>query len=56
MCDDIARTVEDLTARGVEFLSPVTDRGFGLVTSLRIPGGGELGLYEPKHTTAYDLA
>jgi catechol 2,3-dioxygenase-like lactoylglutathione lyase family enzyme len=56
MCDDIARTVEDLTARGVEFLSPVTDRGFGLVTSLRIPGGGELGLYEPKHATAYDLA
>jgi len=55
MCDDIARTVEDLTARGVEFTSPVTDRGFGLVTSLRIPGGGELGLYEPKHPTAYDL-
>jgi predicted enzyme related to lactoylglutathione lyase len=55
MCDDITQTVEDLTARGAEFTSPVTKTGFGLLTSIRIPGGGEIGLYEPSHRTAYDL-
>lgn len=51
MCDDVARTVEQLTAKGVEFTRPVTDAGFGLVTALRLPGGGELGLYEPRHAS-----
>ena len=55
MCDDINRTVEELTAKGVEFTSPVENQGFGLITTMRVPGGGELGLYEPRHTTAYDL-
>ena len=55
MCDDIERTVADLSARGVEFTSPISNQGFGLVTTLRVPGGGELGLYEPRHATGYDL-
>jgi len=55
MCDEIEATVTELRGRGVEFLAPVTDRGFGLVTRLRVPGGGELGLYEPRHPTASDL-
>jgi catechol 2,3-dioxygenase-like lactoylglutathione lyase family enzyme len=55
MCDDITRTVDELTARGAEFTSPVTKTGFGLLTSIRIPGGGEIGLYEPSHRTAHDL-
>jgi predicted enzyme related to lactoylglutathione lyase len=55
MCDDINATVEDLEAKGVEFTSPVTDQGFGLLATLRVPGGGEIGLYQPKHPTAYDL-
>jgi hypothetical protein len=49
MCDDIAQTVEELTDRGVEFVAPVSDEGFGLMTRFRIPGGGELGLYQPRH-------
>ena len=49
MCDDILATVADLEAKGVEFTRPVSDEGFGLMTSLRVPGGGELGLYEPRH-------
>lgn len=56
MCDDIGATVGDLTARGVEFTAPIEDQGFGLLTRLRVPGAGEIGLYEPKHPTAYDLA
>jgi predicted enzyme related to lactoylglutathione lyase len=55
MCDDISSTVRELTAKGAEFTSPVTDQGFGLLTSIRIPGGGQIGLYEPKHATGYDL-
>ena len=55
MCDDIATTVAELETKGVEFTSGVTDRGFGLVTSLRVPGGGTIGLYQPKHPIAYDL-
>lgn len=55
MCDDITGTVAELTAKGAEFSSPVTEQGFGLLTSIRIPGGGEIGLYEPKHATAYDI-
>jgi catechol 2,3-dioxygenase-like lactoylglutathione lyase family enzyme len=56
MCDDIETTVVELTAKGVEFTQPVTAQGFGLTTRLRIPGGGDLGLYQPRHATAYDLA
>jgi len=55
MCDDIEATVKDLTAKGVEFSSPVEDQGFGLLARLRVPGAGEIGIYQPKHATAYDL-
>jgi hypothetical protein len=49
MCDDVRATVEELEAKGVEFSRSVSDEGFGLVTAIRLPGGGELGLYEPRH-------
>ena len=55
MCDDINATVADLTAKGAEFAAPVSNQGWGLLTSIRLPGGGELGLYQPLHPTAYDL-
>ena len=51
MCDDIEATVAELEAKGVEFARPVSDEGWGLVTAMRVPGGGELGLYEPRHPT-----
>jgi predicted enzyme related to lactoylglutathione lyase len=55
MCDDIDQTMAELTARGAEFAAPVTQAAFGLLTSIRIPGGGQIGLYEPRHRTAHDL-
>jgi predicted enzyme related to lactoylglutathione lyase len=55
MCDDVEATVADLTAKGVEFTSPIENQGFGRLTRLRVPGGGEIGLYQPRHATAYDL-
>jgi catechol 2,3-dioxygenase-like lactoylglutathione lyase family enzyme len=49
MCHDIDQTVTELKEKGVEFVAPVSNEGFGLMTRLRIPGGGEIGLYEPRH-------
>jgi catechol 2,3-dioxygenase-like lactoylglutathione lyase family enzyme len=49
MCDDINATVAELEGKGVELARPVSDEGFGLLTALVLPGGGELGLYEPRH-------
>jgi catechol 2,3-dioxygenase-like lactoylglutathione lyase family enzyme len=51
MCDDIEATVAELQAKGVEFTRPVSDEDWGLVTAMRVPGGGQLGLYEPRHPT-----
>ncbi|MGP3963655.1 VOC family protein [Nonomuraea sp. 3N208] len=56
MCDDLERTMEELRAKGVEFADPVSDQGWGLLTAITLPGGGRLGLYEPRHQTAYDLS
>jgi catechol 2,3-dioxygenase-like lactoylglutathione lyase family enzyme len=55
MCDDIEATVAELTGKGVEFTSPVENQGFGLLARLRVPGAGEIGIYQPRHATAYDL-
>jgi catechol 2,3-dioxygenase-like lactoylglutathione lyase family enzyme len=54
MCDDVNGTVETLAAKGVT-CGPVSDEGWGLLTSIRLPGGGELGLYEPRHPKATEL-
>ena len=55
MCDDVHGTVEELRVRGAVFVRPVADQGFGLVTAIRLPGGGQLGLYQPKHPVALGL-
>jgi len=51
MCDDVYATVEDLKAKGVEFTKEITDERWGLTTALKLPGGGQLGLYEPRHAS-----
>jgi predicted enzyme related to lactoylglutathione lyase len=55
MCDDIEATLAELTAKGVELAGPTTNAGFGLLARLRVPGAGEIGLYQPRHAVAYDL-
>jgi catechol 2,3-dioxygenase-like lactoylglutathione lyase family enzyme len=54
MCDDIEATVAALTAKGAEF-GPVEDLGFGLAANLRLPGAGEILVYEPRHPIAHGL-
>ena len=49
MCDDIEQTVADLERKGVEMSGPIANEGFGLMTAIKLPGGGELGIYEPRH-------
>ena len=56
MCDDVDATVAALREKGVETVRPVSDQGWGRVTSIGLPGGGELGLYEPRHPTALAIA
>jgi hypothetical protein len=55
MCDDIQATMTELKAKNVEFTGPVKDQRWGLVTAIKVPGGGEIGLYEPRHPTALNL-
>jgi catechol 2,3-dioxygenase-like lactoylglutathione lyase family enzyme len=52
MCDDIDATVRDLRGRGADVAGEPSDQGWGRLTAIRLPGGGELGLYEPRHPTA----
>jgi predicted enzyme related to lactoylglutathione lyase len=55
MCDDIETTVADLRTRGVEFTGEITDAGFGRLATLKVPGAGEIGLYQPRHPMATTL-
>jgi catechol 2,3-dioxygenase-like lactoylglutathione lyase family enzyme len=55
MCDDIEATVANLRGKGVEFTTGISDEGWGILTTIKVPGGGELGLYEPRHAVAKDL-
>ena len=48
-CDDIATTVAELKARGVEFTAPVEDHGYGLVTWFSVPGNFKVQLYQPSY-------
>ena len=49
-CDDLEKTVAELKSRGVEFVDGIQDRGYGLVTHFKVPGGFEIQLYQPKYT------
>jgi catechol 2,3-dioxygenase-like lactoylglutathione lyase family enzyme len=55
LCDDVEQTVADLTAKGVAFTGPVTETRFGRLVRMRIPGAGEIGLYQASHATAHNL-
>ena len=54
MCDDVASTIQTLERHQVN-CDPVMDLGWGLRTHLSLPGGGRLGLYQPKHRVAAQI-
>ena len=49
MCDDLEATMAELTAKGAEFAGDVADRGFGVTAQLKVPGAGEITLYQPRY-------
>ena len=51
MCDDLDATIRALRAKGAD-VGETSDEGWGRRTAIRLPGGGSLGLYEPRHPTA----
>ncbi|MGX7678471.1 VOC family protein [Jatrophihabitans sp. DSM 45814] len=51
MCDDLTVEVESLAARGVS-CPPVEEARWGSITKIALPGGGTIGLYQPKHPLA----
>jgi hypothetical protein len=55
MCDDIEKTLADLTAKGVTISHLVRDERWGLLAAIRLPSGADLSIYQPRHPAAYDL-
>ena len=53
MCDDIHATLADLRGKGVEVAQDVSDQGWGLLASVRLPDGSEFSLYQPRHPVAH---
>jgi len=51
MCDDIEMTMQELRDKGVAFDGPVTEQRWGRVTTIVLPSGARLGLYEPSHAS-----
>ena len=50
MCDDIAATLEELKSKNVK-VSDVKEERWGKVATFTLPGGGKIGIYEPKHAS-----
>jgi hypothetical protein len=51
MCDDLNVEISRLVKKGVQ-CSDVQEARWGSITKIRLPGGSEIGLYQPKHPTA----
>ena len=54
MCDDLKGEISALRKKGVQ-CSEVQEARWGSMTKIRLPGGSEVGLYEPNHPTALAL-
>ena len=54
MCDDLSATITSLKAKKVR-CSRVMPAPWGKVTTFKLPSGGKIGLYQPRHPTAINL-
>jgi|SRR5947209_6973226 len=54
MCDDLDATMSELSAHGARCRA-ITLARWGRLSSFRLPGGGDVGIYEPQHPRATDL-
>jgi len=55
MCDDLKAEILALAEKGVR-CGELQEARWGTITKIELPGGGEVGLYQPKHPTALSLA
>lgn len=55
MCDDIQRFIADLAENGI-VCGPLYDQPWGLLTHVTLPGGGRLGVYQPRHDRPPSMA
>ena len=54
LCDDLEAEISSLAKKGVP-CSAVKEERWGSITQIQLPGGGRLGLYQPRHPTALSL-
>jgi catechol 2,3-dioxygenase-like lactoylglutathione lyase family enzyme len=55
MCDDLRSEIKTLAAKDV-ICTEIEEAPWGLKTTIKLPSGGELGLYQPKHEIAFNRA
>ncbi len=48
MCEDVKIIMSELKAKNVT-CSPIHEERWGSVTKITLPGGGTIGVYQPKH-------
>jgi len=48
MCDDIKTFIAEMKKNDISCSEP-KDQGWGILTELKLPGGGMLGVYQPRH-------
>lgn len=49
MCHDLSETMRQLESKGVEFAGKVSEQRWGKVARFKVPGAGEISLYQPSH-------
>jgi catechol 2,3-dioxygenase-like lactoylglutathione lyase family enzyme len=54
MCEDLKAEMAELRKKGVA-CSEIQEQRWGSITKMTLPGGGQIGLYQPKHPTALSL-
>jgi hypothetical protein len=50
MCDDVSASIAEMQKKGVK-CAPIEEQRWGSITRLTLPGGGKLGVYQPKHAS-----
>lgn len=52
LTEDIEGALDELEGMGVVVRRPIQEQDWGRLATIVLPGGGELGIYQPKHPLA----
>lgn len=55
MCDDVTALIATMRTSGID-CGPVLSLGWGMLTHIPLPGGGKLGVYQPRHARPRAMA